>query len=84
MFIDSQDNEMLISHSHSTLSVLPRSNAVRILYDCAAGGDGGVWRNCLSLLGREETGPGNSLYIIGTAVSAVLQDCLGKDSVECH
>ncbi len=44
MFIDSQDNEMLISHSHSTLSVLSRSDAVWALTTGTVRSDGGVWR----------------------------------------
>lgn len=52
MFIDSQDNEILLFDSRSPVAAVPRTDAIRIFPVGQVRGDGGVWRDGLSLLGR--------------------------------
>lgn len=76
------NDETDIPYSYSNDAALFGSNAVWVLYASAVRGDGGIWRDGLSLLSESEDGSGMGAGIVSFAVSALCQNCVGTVDLE--
>ncbi len=77
------DNETNLSHSRSPDAAVPGPHAVWVFPAGAVRGDGGIWHHGISLLPEQQGGGIVCVWSAGIAVPTDIQDCTGKDDVEC-